>query len=197
MKRFLCIMLIFGISTLFAGCSSDDKTKDNKTEATSEENNNSQKAERRIIDLKEENSNLTYDDFKNMDLDATYDQYKATFGEANMLVDDGDTKTYTWKMGNNKNISITVKNGLVKSKAQGLLCDTKVPITKAQFDSLKTGMTFDEVKAITGEGILTNADTLSDGVNKKMYSFQNADLSSAILTFQDDKLYSTSQNNLN
>ena len=114
-----------------------------------------------------------------------------------MLVQESDKKTYTWKMGNNKTISVVVQDNIIKSKAQGLLNDNKIPITRAQYDSLNNGMTLDEVKAIVGnEGVFTNAELQSDGKTKTLYSYHNGDASSAILTFVDNALYSKSNNNL-
>lgn len=203
MKRLLCIMLMFSIGAFCVGCgnsSSKDDSKDNKqTEESSDKSSSSSsnKEERSIITLKEENSTLTYEDFKNIKLGISYEECKAGIGEANMLVQESDKKTYTWKMGNNKTISVVVQDNIIKSKAQGLLNDNKIPITRAQYDSLNNGMTLDEVKAIVGnEGVFTNAELQSDGKTKTLYSYHNGDASSAILTFVDNALYSKSNNNL-
>ena len=199
MKRLLCIMLIFSISALFISCGSSNNSNDNKQNEEASDNSKSSssvKEERSIVTLKEEKSTLTYDDFKNMKLGISYEECKAAFGEANMLVEQNGKKTYTWKMDGNKNISVVVEDNLIKSKAQGLLGEYKIPITKAQYDKLNTGMTLDEVKAIVGEGEFTNSELQTDGKTKSLYSYHNEDLSSAILTFIDNALYSKSQNNL-
>lgn len=201
MKRLLCFMLIFSISALFISCGNSNSNNSNDNKQTEDSSDNSKssssaKEERAIVTLKEEKSTLTYENFKNLKLGISYEECKASIGEANVLVEESGKKTYTWKMDGNKNISIVVENNIIKSKAQGLLNESKIPITKAQYDSLNTGMTLDEVKAIVGEGVFTNAELVSDGKTKSLYSYHNGDLSSAILTFVDNALYSKSQNNL-
>ena len=125
----------------------------------------------------------------------TYNEAVKSLGEPNKVIKQDEDYIYIWDCGDNKTISVVIRDGVVVSKSEGLL-DSKSPqVTEDQYNKLKEGMAIEEAFDVLGVGILTSEEKTDDYV-KKIYAYNNSDGSSLILTFRDDKLYSMSENRI-
>jgi hypothetical protein len=73
-------------------------------------------------------------------------------------------------------------------------CNRSPVVTKAEYDQLETGMSYDQVKSIIGDpGTQTMNDVavgMASGTNQKLttYTWKNPDGSIASASFENDKL---------
>lgn len=72
---------------------------------------------------------------------------------------------------------------------------TSIKYTKSMYDKVETGMSYEQVKAILGDGE-EQASTEAAGVKTKVYMWENSDGSNMNITFQNDKMIGKAQANL-
>lgn len=193
MKKVVSILLSAMLAVTMFGCGRDNVNVDDgkKTENSS----NSSKQEDTMTILSEEQSDANYKEFEKVSMGETYDDAVKSLGEPNKVIKEDDKYTYIWDCGDDKSISVVIKDGVIVSKAEGLLDSESPEVTEEQYNKLKEGMTIDEAFDVLGVGVLTSEEKTDDYV-KKIYAYNNSDGSSLILTFRDDKLYSMSENRI-
>lgn len=192
MKKVFNILLSAMLAVTMFGCGRDDvKVDDGKATENSSKDSNEDK----ITVLSEEQSDADYSEFEKVSMGVTYNEAVKSLGEPNKVIKQDEDYTYIWDCGDNKTISVVIRDGVVVSKSEGLL-DSKSPqVTEDQYNKLKEGMAIEEAFDVLGVGILTSEEKTDDYV-KKIYAYNNSDGSSLILTFRDDKLYSMSENRI-
>jgi len=93
-------------------------------------------------------------------------------------------------------IDVTYSDGLVVAKAQSGLGQSEQQISLAQFNQITSGMTYSEVAAILGEGVVTGYTVQTDAPMMTCTWSGVAENSVAIVMFQNGTVTSTSQNGL-
>lgn len=148
---------------------------------------------------KKEDTKVTYDNFLKINMGSTYDDVVAIFGEGKELssseISGIKTVMYSWNGTGISNANVTIQNDVVTGKAQAGLGSMDAGITLEKYNQATEGMTYDEVKAILGEGQLTSQTKIMD-MESIMYTWINKDGSNANLTFSDGKLQMKAQFNL-
>ena len=193
MKKVVSILLSAMLAVTMFGCGRDNvNVHDGKK---TEDSSNSNKQEDTMPILSEEQSDANYKEFEKVSMGETYDDAVKSLGEPNKVIKEDDKYTYIWDCGDDKSISVVIKDGVIVSKAEGLLDSESPEVTEEQYNKLKEGMTTDEAFDVLGVGVLTSEEKTDDYV-KKIYAYNNSDGSSLILTFRDDKLYSMSENRI-
>ena len=193
MKKIVSILLSAMLAVTMFGCGRDNVNVDDGK--NTENASDSDKQEDTMTILSEEQSDANYGEFEKVSMGDTYDDAVETLGEANKVIKEDDRYTYIWDCGDDKTISIVIQNGVIVSKAEGLLDSESPEVTEEQYNKLKEGMSIDEAFDVLGVGVLTSEEKTDDYV-KKIYAYNNSDGSSLILTFRDDKLYSMSENRI-
>lgn len=193
MKKVVSILLSAMLAVTMFGCGRDNVNVDDGKKT--EDSSNSNKQEDTMTILSEEQSDANYKEFEKVSMGETYDDAVKSLGEPNKVIKEDDKYTYIWDCGDDKSISIVIKDGVIVSKAEGLLDSESPEVTEEQYNKLKEGMTIDEAFDVLGVGVLTSEEKTDDYV-KKIYAYNNSDGSSLILTFRDDKLYSMSENRI-
>lgn len=110
---------------------------------------------------------------------------------------DIDTAMYQWTdKETNGNITIMIQNDSVITKTQSGIMnpDSSAKITLDAYDKVENGMSYDDVVSlIGGRGILAS-DSSSGGFSTQMYIWYGKDgISNAVITFQDDAVFSKTQ----
>ena len=193
MKKVVSILLSAMLAVTMFGCGRDNVNVDDGKKT--EDSSNSNKQEDTMTILSEEQSDANYKEFEKVSMGETYDDAVKSLGDPNKVIKEDDKYTYIWDCGDDKSISIVIKDGVIVSKAEGLLDSESPEVTEEQYNKLKEGMTIDEAFDVLGVGVLTSEEKTDDYV-KKIYAYNNSDGSSLILTFRDDKLYSMSENRI-
>lgn len=148
---------------------------------------------------KKEDTKVTYDNFLKINMGSTYDDVVAIFGEGKELssseISGIKTVMYSWNGTGISNANVTIQNDVVTGKAQAGLESMDAGITLEKYNQATEGMTYDEVKAILGEGQLTSQTKIMD-MESVMYTWINKGGSNANFTFSDGKLQMKAQFNL-
>ncbi|KEH99108.1 hypothetical protein Z962_06225 [Clostridium botulinum C/D str. BKT12695] len=131
---------------------------------------------------------ITYDNFLKVEIGSNYNDVVKILGKESYMdsaiINGLKNTTYIWKInGTEKNIFITFRNGIVITKEQYKLNDKFSILSNKKINSLKKGMSYNEVKNILGEGILR-----SEEKETQVYSWFNNDSSYINCTFKNDKL---------
>lgn len=155
------------------------------TEGQLENNNNQQTA-----------NNTTYENFLKIKMGSKYDDVIAILGEgeetSSSEVSGVRTVIYSWNGPGIGNMNVTVQNGVVVGKAQAGLAEMDANVTLEQYNQIKEGMTYEEVKAILGEGELTSQTKILN-TESIMYSWTNRNGSNMNAVFTGGKLQSKAQ----
>ena len=146
---------------------------------------------------------LNYDNFKKLDFGMSYDEVKGIIGsegeETNSSqVGKYESKTFVWKGDKYERISVSFRDDELRFLNQSGLTGTSgdADVTKAKFDEVKTGMSYNEVKDIIGsEGEKTSMSKISE-TTLASYVWKGDKYASLRTSFKDDKLTSKSQSNL-
>ncbi len=188
------LIIVVIIIAAVAGNGGEDKTSSKKeAPKKSAEKQEEKKSE------KKEDTKVTYENFRKIKMGAKYDEVVALFGEGKELssseVGGIKSQMYTWNGSGISNANVTIQNDEVVAKAQVGLGNMDSGITLEKYNQATEGMTYDEVKAILGEGQLTSQTKIMD-MESVMYTWINKDGSNANFTFSDDKLEIKAQFNL-
>ena len=180
--------MLIRIMLLCCGCGIEEKKDKSKKEET--------KKTEEIVELNDKVNTATYDQFMSITVGEKYDKVVKILGEANRLKESDDGKTYFWDIEGNRSISIKFNNkNEVILKSQGDFEDNTKGITIEAYNQLNEGMKREDVEKIIGVGNLSLEEKDGD-VIKSLYSYNNEDGSSAIITYHNDVLYSKSKNRL-
>lgn len=91
-------------------------------------------------------------------------------------------------------MNIMIQNGRVTNKAQAFLKSMDAKVTLDKYNQVKDGMTYDQVKAILGDGQITSQGKLMD-IETIIYAWINKDGSNMNCTFQGNKMNMKAQFN--
>ena len=143
-----------------------------------------------------EGKKYTYEKFLKVSMGMTYDQVKAILGDGTEESSTGDgadkTVSYTWKNDDGGNISVMIQGTKVTNKAQAGLQSMDAKVTMEKYNKIKSGMTYDQVKEILGEGQLISETELM-GTKDQMYEWINSDGANMNITFQNGKVDTKTQ----
>ena len=189
---FWAIIVVIIVAAIGGGAKGDKSNNENSTKPV-------EKQEEKANKEKKEDTKVTYDNFLKVNMGAKYDEVVAILGEGKELSSSeiGGVKNviYTWNGSGISNVTITIQNDEVTAKAQAGLGNKDAGITLDKYNQVTEGMTYDEVKAILGEGQLTSQIKIMD-TESIIYSWINKDGSNANFTFSSDKLDMKAQFNL-
>jgi len=189
---FWAIIVVIIVAAIGGGAKGDKSNNENSTKPV-------EKQEEKANKEKKEDTKVTYDNFLKVNMGAKYDEIVAILGEGKELSSSeiGGVKNviYTWNGSGISNVTITIQNDEVTAKAQAGLGNKDAGITLDKYNQVTEGMTYDEVKAILGEGQLTSQIKIMD-TESIIYSWINKDGSNANFTFSSDKLDMKAQFNL-
>lgn len=192
-KWWFWAIIVVIIAAAISGGAKDDKSNNESSTKPVE------KQEEKSNKEKKEDTKVTYDNFLKVNMGAKYDEIVAILGEGKELSSSeiGGIKNiiYTWNGSGISNVTITIQNDEVTAKAQAGLGNKDAGITLDKYNQVTEGMTYDEVKAILGEGQLTSQIKIMD-TESIIYSWINKDGSNANFTFSGDKLDMKAQFNL-
>lgn len=144
-------------------------------------------------------SKISYENFANIKMGMKYSDVIKILGEgkeeSSSEVSGIKTVMYSWNGSGISNMNVTVQNGAVMGKAQAGLKGTNAKVTLEKYNSVKEGMTYDQVKAVLGEGELTSQTKIMD-MESSIYSWINRDGSNMNCTFTGGKMQMKAQFNL-
>ena len=187
----LALVILGGIGSAMGG-KKDDSTKTSGTTNTSSKSTTETKKE----ESKKDTKKYSLDKFMQIQMGMTYDQVKAILGDGTeeSSSGDGDIKTvsYSWKNSDGSNISVMIQGGKVMTKAQAFLVSMDTKVTMEKYNKINNGMTYDQVKAILGEGQLTSQTQIMD-TKSEIYSWINSNGSNMNVTFQNSAVDSKAQ----
>lgn len=181
------------------------KEADDKIATPSDSDSTSDTAKESSSDSKDSSSSgdITYDKFKQLKFGMSYDEVKEVMGSdgeetRSSQVGQYESKTYAWKGDKFERISASFRNDELRFLSQSGLTGNSgdAAITKAKFDQVKTGMTYDEVKDVIGsEGEMTSMSKIGDSTLAS-YVWKGERFANMRATFKDEKMTSKSQSNL-
>lgn len=145
------------------------------------------------------NDTITYDNFMKIEMGDKFDTVVELLGEdyEERSSDAGGIITciYSWKDKGSGKMNVVIQNYAVTMKAQLGLNEMDTKVTTDKYNQIQDGMTYDQVKAILGEGELTSQTKTAD-VESYIYSWINKDGSNMTCTFLSDKITKKTQSNL-
>lgn len=203
---FILIVLIIVIGALGSGGSKNkksDTTKETTASADKQETKDTStdtaKEDTKKEESKKQDTKITYENFINIKMGQSYDEVKALLGEGKEVTSSEvagiKTVMYEWKGSGMGNMNITFQGDKLTMKAQAFLQDHDAKITMDLYNKIENGMTYEQVKAIIGEGELTSETKIMDS-GAKMYSYINKGGSNANFTFSNDSMSAKAQFNL-
>lgn len=180
------VVVIIGGAAAAAGGNKDGNTTANNSKSTSSA-------------PKEEKTKVTYDNFLKIKMGDKYETVKALIGDGKEASSSevGGVKTvmYEWNGAGLSNMNVTIQNGVVATKAQVGLMSMDAKVTLDKYNQIKEGMTYEQIKAVLGEGQVMSQTKILD-VQSIMYEWINKDGSNMNGTFTGDKLQMKAQFNL-
>lgn len=178
----LILVILVGIGSALGNKSGD--TSANNSKSTSKNNSNASAP-------KEEKTKVTYDNFLKIKMGDKYENVVAILGEGkeqtSSEVSGVKTAIYEWNGSGLSNMNVTIQNGVVTGKAQIGLTESDAKITLEKYNQVKDGMTYDQVKAILGEGQITSQTKIMD-IESIIYTWTNKDGSNMNCTFTSGKM---------
>lgn len=147
-------------------------------------------------DQKKEESKINYENFLKIEMGQSYEDVVALLGEGSQKssseVAGIKTALYSWNGDGITSISATLQDGKISSKAQAGLSKEKVDLNLEKFESIKEGMTYDQVKEALGEGALSSQSKIINSKHE-IYSYSSKQSGVATISFIDGKLSSKTQ----
>lgn len=184
------VIIIIGIVAL----STNGGKKDEKDLAA-----NSTKKESTKKEEKKEDTKITYENFLNIKMGDSLENVNKLLGEGKEETSSeiGGTKTamYAWKGKGLSTMNVTIQNKVVTNKTQLGLKEGNADVNMDKYNQVKEGMSYEQVKAILGEGELISHSKIGK-VESIMYSWTNKGGSNMNATFTGGKLSLKSQFNL-
>lgn len=186
------LMIIMGLLMMLQGA-----MRSGKLEVTM----NTPNTESSSFSDSENTEGINADKFNQIQNGMSYDEVVSIIGEAGTSISESEladikTEIYEWESHDGwGNANITFQNEKVVNKAQfGVDSGDGVEITMDQYNSIETGMTYDEVVALLGgEGTLLS-DTELAGSTSQIYMWEGTSLgANANITFSDGKVVAKAQ----
>lgn len=148
------------------------------------------------VETQQQDSKINYDNFLKIEMGISYEEVVALLDEgveqSSSEIEGIKTTMYTWNGKGLSNMNVTIQNGIVTAKAQFGLKDMDAKITLDQFNNVKEGMTYEEVKEILGEGQIISESEIMDSTSI-MYEWINKNGSNMNAIFQGNSLMSKAQ----
>lgn len=199
----IMLFVVLGCSMLGTKEEKDDKIDTPKAgESTTETTKDADNEKDSTSDSKGSGS-LNIENFNKMEFGMSYEKVKEIIGSegeetSSSQVGKYESKTFVWKGDKYERISVGFKNDELSFLNQSGLTGNSgdAEVTKAKFDKIKTGMTYDEVKDIIGSaGEKTSMSKIGEIVLKS-YVWKADKYATLRASFKDEKLTSKSQSNL-
>ena len=196
-KWILIIIIIIILFAAINGGSSDSSSDSNISSSNGIESDTAAEEKK--------STGLTEEKYNNIKTSMTYDEVVDIIGEEGTNISESEiagikTIIYEWTSSEKwGNATITFQDGKVVNKAQfGVSSGDNVEITLEQYNSIETGMTYDDVVALLGgEGSLIS-DTELAGSTSQIYMWKGKSIgSNANVTFSDGKVMAKAQTGLN
>lgn len=169
----------------------------NSNNQTAKDTSKPTAAEQKKEDITE--TKINYQNFINIKMGMKYSDVVKVLGEgreqSSSEVSGIKTAIYAWNGTGLSNMNVTIQNGIVTGKAQAGLKDKNAKVTLEKYNTIKEGMTYDQVKAVLGEGEITSQTKIMD-MEGIMYSWINRDGSNIGCMFTNGKMDSKAQFNL-
>ena len=200
----IIISIFFGLVLIVnLGNGNKTDTTASKVESTAKTEDATKQEENKEVPKKEEpkkeGTKITYENFLNIKMGQSYDEVVALLGEgkesSSSEVAGIKTTIYQWNGSGVGNMNITIQNGAVTGKAQMGLQSMDSKITMDLYNQIQNGMTYEQTKAILGEGQIISEVKIMDS-DAKIYSYANKNGSNANFTFSNDSMDMKAQFNL-
>ncbi|MCB1023473.1 MAG: DUF3862 domain-containing protein [Acidobacteria bacterium] len=149
--------------------------------------------------------NLTLDNFNKLKAGMKYDEVVKILGSegsetSSSTIGNIELKSFKWEGDKFARIYVNFKNDEMTSKSQSGLGSSSsagdADITKAKYDEIKNGMSYDEVKKIIGSEGEQNSSSSSGSSTYSSYTWKGANYSRISISLKDDKVTSKRQSNL-
>ena len=207
MKKSISLVLA-ALLFVVLGCSLDRLTKKDDdappTPVTDSKDTDSKDTSSTDKDSSDSSStaDLSIDKFDKIELDMSYDEVKDIMGSegtetASSKSGSYESKSYEWKGDNYSRVSVRFQNGKLLSKSQSNLSGRSgdADIDQAKFNKVETGMSYDEVKGILGEGEMTRISKIGKATLMS-YAWKGDGYARIYASFKDDKLTNKTQSGL-
>ena len=200
----IIISIFFGLVLIVnLGNGNKTDTTASKVESTAKTEDATKREEKKEAPKKEEpkkeGTKITYENFLNIKMEQSYDEVVALLGEgkesSSSEVAGIKTTIYEWNGSGFSNMNVTIQNGAVAGKAQMGLQSMDSKITMDLYNQIQNGMTYEQTKAILGEGQIISEVKIMDS-DAKIYSYANKNGSNANFTFSNDSMDMKAQFNL-
>ncbi|WP_027623988.1 DUF3862 domain-containing protein [Clostridium lundense] len=186
----IVIVIVGGIGANGVNKDKGDQAKDTSKPTTG----TAQKKEN-----KKEDTKVTYENFINVKMGAKYADVVKILGEGKELssseVSGIKTAMYSWNGSGISNMNVTIQNGVVIGKGQVGLKEMDAKVTLEKYNKIKEGSTYDQVKAIFGDGQVMSQTKIMDE-ESIIYSWINKNGANMNCTFSGGKLMLKAQFNL-
>lgn len=148
---------------------------------------------------------LTLDNFNKMKTGMSYDEVVKILGSSgsetsSSSVGKYELKSYKWEGDKFIRIYANFRNDEMRSKSQsglgGSASSGSADISKAKYDQIKNGMSYDEVKKIVGSDGEQRSSSSIGKSSYMSYSWKGAKFSRISVRFKDDKVTGKSQSGL-
>ena len=198
-KWFIIVIIAIVIIAAITGGNDDSTSSSANSDTTLQKNNIS--SEQSNTATEKESTGLTEENYDSIETGMTYDEVVNIIGEDGTNISESEvagikTVIYEWTASDGwGNATITFQDDAVINKAQfGVSSGDDVEITMEQYNSIETGMTYDEVVEILGgEGTLLS-DTEISGMTSQVYMWSGTSLgANANITFSDGKVMAKAQ----
>lgn len=198
----IAVVAIFIIAAIGSGGNDNSNTAKNEP-ATSNADANTDADTNANTDTAstKEATGITEEKYDSIQTGMTYEEVIDIIGENGTSISESEiagikTVIYEWTSSEGwGNANITFQDGKVVNKAQfGISSGDDIEITLDQYNSIETGMSYEEVVALLGgEGALLS-DTEIAGSKSQIYMWNGTSLgANANVTFSDGKVISKSQ----
>lgn len=148
---------------------------------------------------------ITLDSFSKMKNGMTYEEVVKILGKegeetSSSTIGKYELKSYKWEGEKSARISASFRNNELRSKSQFGLGSSSgsgdADLTKAKYEQIKIGMTYDEVKEIIGSpGEQTSTSTFGNSTLTS-YRWKGENFSNMYVRFKDDKVTGKSNSGL-
>ncbi len=197
----IVIIVIVVIAAVGGGSSKKaDEGKENK-ESTKQTENSSSDNSTNIDTSNSESTGINEEKYDSIQNGMSYEEVKNIIGEDGENISESEvagikTVMYQWSSSDGwGNATVTFQNDEVINKAQfGVSSGDDVEITLEQYNSIETGMSYDEVVSLLGgEGSLLSDSEISDNTSQ-VYQWNGTSLgANATVTFSNGKVMSKAQ----
>lgn len=135
-------------------------------------------------------NNIDYvEGFNKVSMNMDYVKVKALLGSGRKENINSDKVIYLWQNKGN-DIEITFEKDRVINKANGNPVKKDIEINEEKYNKILTGMNYNKVKLILGEGELISESEYMDNDDSKLYSWINKKGRYITINFENNKVIS-------